>query len=235
MLYSRYAYAAELAQGRRVLEIGCGPGMGLDLIHRSAEFVVAADFDQRLLSRARMVYGTELEFVGVDVQALPFRDQSFDLVIFFEGSYYVPDMHKGFQEMARVLSDDGMMVFVNANPERPDFIPSPLSCHYHTAEEFRHDLTALGFDVTVEGAFPVQRNGITARLLSGARKWASRAGLVPGTLRGRALLKRLMYGPLIDVPLRINEGFSVSEPRVHLHGAGPFVDWKVIYVTARRI
>lgn len=235
MLFSRYAHAAERAAGRRVLEVGCGPGLGLGLLASRASFVVGGDYDLGLLRVARRTYGPRAPLVRLDAQALPFRAGSFDVVLFFEGSYYVPEMARAFDELARVLSADATLLFVNANPERVDFIRSPLSMHYHTAQEFRTALAERGFDVAVHGAFPISDAGTVARLASVGRRVAERLGLIPRTLAGRALLKRLLVRNMVQIPDQIPLDAPAPAHREEIREGHPASRWKVIYVTARRV
>lgn len=234
MLYSRYAYGAEVGAGGWLLEVGCGPGVGLGLLSASASMVVGADFDSILLRRAHETYGRRIPLVRLDVQRLPFADEAFDTVLFYEGSYYVPDTDRAFDEIMRVLTRGGRMVFVNANPERPDFIPSPLSVHYHTAAEFRAALEPRGFEVSVEGAFPVVDETSRSRFLLWMRKFARRLGFIPGTLAGRAFLKRILVGRLLPVPEEVGEGFGRPAPRARIAAGGSSGGFKVLYVTAAR-
>lgn len=234
MLQSRYAYGAQLAASGRVLEVGCGPGLGLGLLDASSSLAVGADYDSVLLGHARKTYRDRIPLVRLDVQYLPFADGSFDTVLFYEGSYYVPDMGRAFDEMTRVLTSGGQMVFVNANPERPDFIPSPLSFHYHSGEDFRDALEERCYSVQVEGAFPLQDGSRWGRLIIAVRKLAHRLGMIPGTLRARALLKRLLVGPLVPVPQELLPGEGGVAPLTPLEGPGPHRTFKVLYVTAQR-
>jgi SAM-dependent methyltransferase len=237
MMYTRYHLAAEYAAGRRVLELGCGAGQGLGLISRRATMVLGADYSHPLLVSGRRHFGPRVPFVQTTAETLPFRNGAFDLVLFFEASYYVPDMERGFAEIARVLAPGGTVLFVNANPERPDFIQSPYSVRYHTADEFRRALERLGFEVQVDGAFPVESSGERAalfpRALAVARMVFAALGLVPKTLRGRARLKRLLYGTLPTVPAELFPGFGQVRPRTPLP-AGRAREHKVLYVMGRK-
>lgn len=239
MMFTRYAVASQKGRGKRVLEIGCGSGQGLGMLNREAKSVVGGDFSFALLQQARSHYGTRFPLVRLSADALPFRPDSFDLIICFEASYYVPDMERALDEFAECLSADGIVMFVNANPERVDFIPSPHSVHYHSADEFRDALRRRGFDVTVTGAFTVsEENGSAAKkamssLLSFSRRTLEALHLVPRTLRGRARLKRLIYGNLPTVPAEITPGFSDIAERTPLR-PGPNRNFKVIYVEGAR-
>jgi SAM-dependent methyltransferase len=239
MLYTRYALAADAAEGRRVLELGCGAALGFGLMGRRARRLVGGDFSAALLAEARAHYHQRFPFVRLSAEELPFRSCSFDLVVFFEATYYVPRMERAFQEIARVLAPGGRALFANANPERPDFIRSPHSTHYHTADELRAALEGEGFQVTTSAAFPIvpQRRGaparVAARALAGLRRGLEAAGLVPRTLRGRARLKRLLYGRLPTTPAEVPEAFA---PAAALEPVPPGAvrQHKVIYVQGDR-
>ena len=239
MIYSRYRYAADVARGCRVLELGCGSGQGFGLVGQGATQLVGGDLSLPLLRAAQRHYGHRFSVALLSAEQLPFGEGVFDLVLFFEASYYVPDVQSVLHEITRVLAAGGLAVLVNANPERPDFIASPHSIHYHTADELRAALGALGFRVTVEGAFPVA--GRTARgparwvgaALSLARRTLHSLGLVPRTLRGRARLKRLVYGKLRRLPAELPRDFAAVATRVAV-SPGAVRDFKVIYVTARK-
>lgn len=239
MIYTRYRVASRLAAGRRVLEVGCGAGQGLGLVGSAAEAVIGGDYSLALLRSGRAHYGSRFPLVCLSAERLPFASATFDTVLCFEASYYVPDMALAFREIVRVLRGAGTVLFVNANPERPDFITSPHSTHYHTADECRSALSALGLKVQVEGAFPVDAtgSGTRSRALSVARSAARRVleglHLVPRTLRGRARLKRLIYGRLREVPAELAEGFGEEAARTPVT-PGPVTGFKVLYVTARK-
>jgi SAM-dependent methyltransferase len=240
MIYSRYQYAASRAAGKVVLEIACGSGQGLGLVSAVARRVVAGDINEILLARAQRHYGSRVPLARFSADALPFADTSFDLVLFFEASYYVPDMAVAFAEVGRVVRGDGAVVFVNANPERPDFVRSPHAVQYHAGDAFRAALEALGFAVTVEGVFAVvaQSRSPAARFMSHTisvvRRAAERLGLIPKTLAGRARLKRLIYRKLETVPPELPPAFASAAPRVVVP-PGPVRGFKVLYVTATRL
>lgn len=238
MMYTRYWVAAQLASGKRVLELGCGSGQGLGLVGKRASWLVAGDVSSSLLWCARSHYGSRVPLVQFSAEALPFASGVFDVVLLFEASYYIPRMADALREIVRVLAPAGTALLVNANPERPDFIRSPYSVHYYTADELRTALEPLGFVVTVEGAFPIGsaeggRSHVSLRLVSLTRRVLESLRLVPRTLRGRARLKRLLYGKLDELPGELPEEFAPVAPRMPL-GRGPVPNVKVIYVTARK-
>lgn len=240
MLYTRYAVAAELARGRRTLEIGCASGIGLGLLLRGAELVVGGDVHLPMLQTARAQYGTRVPLTALSATDLPFRDRSFDFVLFMEASYYVRDFNKALAEIGRVLGLDGVLLFVNANPERPDFIRSPHSEYYHSAREFRQLLENSGYEVETSGAFAIadiSNRGlfkrIADRVLPIARRVGESLNLIPTTLRSRARIKRLLFGKLRTIPRELPRDFAprgVLTPLKTVTADGH----KVIYIVARR-
>jgi len=239
MLATRYALAVKHARGGRVLELGCGAGTGLGLLARRASQVIGGDFSRVLLGKARAHYGRRVPLVRLSAEALPFRNSSLDLLVFFEASYYVPDMERAFDEATRVLAPRGTLLFANANPDRPDFIRSPHSTHYHNADQFRESLERRGLTVEVSAAFPLDRAESSTGAVIGQwwlqriRRLLEALHLVPRTLAGRARLKRLLTSRMLDVPPELWPDFAPAAEPVPVT-AGPVSDYKVIYVAARR-
>ncbi|MEK7765675.1 MAG: hypothetical protein AAB368_05500 [bacterium] len=64
-------------------------------------------------------------------------------------------------------------------------------------EQSQMALEAAGFAVEMRAGFPAdERRGWLGRLVALARRVAVALGLVPKTMKGKALLKRLFYGKL---------------------------------------
>ena len=240
MFYTRYAIAAELARGRRSLELGCASGTGLGLLLQTADFVAGGDIHFPMLRVGSQHYAGRVPFAQFSVTDIPFSDGSFGFIFFMEASYYVRDFKRALDEIDRVLDSDGVVLFVNANPQRPDFIRSPHSEHYHSAAEFRDLLKKRGYGVETFAAFELEVDGERAasktlirRLLPAARRVAEALHLVPRTLKGRARIKRLLFGKLRTMPRELPPDFARREPLARI-GSDPATRHKVIYVLGRK-
>ena len=66
----RYSLAAELAAGRRVLEVSCGAGVGLNLLAAAARTVTACDYAASVLPLAQQAAGVRVPLAAADAQAL---------------------------------------------------------------------------------------------------------------------------------------------------------------------
>jgi SAM-dependent methyltransferase len=240
MVYTRYAVAADLARGRRTLEIGCASGVGLGLLLHTAPVVIGGDIHLPMLRNARAHYEERVPLVQFSATALPFCDGSFDLVLFLEATYYVRDFSVAVDEIGRVLAPGGLVLFVNANPERPDFIQSPYSEHYHSIAEFRALLEPRGYEVQTCAAFPLNEKRkfgifghVVSHLIPLARRIAQALRLIPRTLRGRARIKRLIFGNLRAMPIELPRDFARAVELVPVDSAR-VSGHKVIYVLGQR-
>lgn len=214
-MYTRYHWAGGMVAGKRVLELGCGSGPGLGyFLAKGAIKVVGTDIEDRNLAHARQFYTgrQNLEFAVVDAQSIPYPDASFDVVMLFEAIYYVPDAKRFLAEARRVLAPGGVLLISTVNREWPQFNPSPFSHWYPTATELASALTAAGFAVTIKGGFPDQPAGLARRTVACIRRTAVRCHLIPNTMKGKELLKRLFYGKLQAIPHELSDGVHDLEP-----------------------
>ncbi len=99
--------------GLRILDVGCGDGVLTAALAQGGAVVTGVDADPRMLAAGRArAEGMSLavEFVEGDIQALPFPDATFDVVIAVTVLCFVPDAEWAVREMARVLKPGGRMV-----------------------------------------------------------------------------------------------------------------------------
>ena len=123
----RRAAARQAAQagGLRWLDVCCGTGeMALDLKRRAGAEVriFGADFSLPMLERARAKpAASEISFVCTQADALPFADESFDLLTIAFAARNLNTTRDAlvscFRELARVLKPGGW--FVNVETSQP--------------------------------------------------------------------------------------------------------------------
>ncbi len=143
----------------RVLEIGCGQGVGAHIIYESLspEQYVGIDLDPRMISRAKRRAGTlpNATFVEGDVSNLELPDGRFDLVMNFAILHHVPDWRKALGEVHRTLKVGGEFLFEDLpfeTWERGIGIPSKRIADHPYGQTFRKqefvdELVTLGFSV----------------------------------------------------------------------------------------
>ena len=107
-IYSNY----EIPEGARILELGCGTGsmwVGKDEEVRKCGKLILSDFSEGMIETARENLSSyeKIEYQVIDIQDIPYEDDSFDIVIANMMLYHVPDLKKGLSEVRRVLKEGG--------------------------------------------------------------------------------------------------------------------------------
>lgn len=101
----------------RVLEVGFGPGIAVELLAAQAPqgFIAGVDFSPAMISlarrrNARAINAGRVELGYGEVTALPFADASFDKALSIHTLYFWTDPVKALTELRRVLKPEGALV-----------------------------------------------------------------------------------------------------------------------------
>ena len=103
--------------GLRVLDVGCGQGVGVQLLLEQfgAAHVDGIDLDPQQMGRARKRlatrFGGRFTLNVGGVERLPFEDAKFDAVFDFGMLHHVPVWQQGVAEIRRVLKPGGRFFF----------------------------------------------------------------------------------------------------------------------------
>jgi len=100
--------------GQHVLEIGCGQGVGAEVIldRLGAEKVTAFDLDDSMVELARRrLHGRPVSLSVGDVCAIDQPSDAIDTVVDFGIIHHVPDWQESIAEIARVLRPGGLLLF----------------------------------------------------------------------------------------------------------------------------
>ncbi|MFC1525493.1 class I SAM-dependent methyltransferase [Candidatus Latescibacterota bacterium] len=235
-LYHRYHKGRLLAEGRRVLEVACGAGMGLGYLEETSSFIVGSDYTHGLLGVARGQYGSRVPLLRLDAQYLPFANRFFDVVLLYEAIYYIPRPELFVREAARVLAPGGVLLVATANREWEEFAPSPHSCQYLSAGQLDALLRESGFtEVIVEAAFRTGGKSLRQRVTGLIRRAVVSLNLMPSTLKARERYKRLFYGRLEPIPPEVSVSLSDYVPAEEVDPSFPVTNYKVVYCSGTRM
>ena len=135
--------AAAAPDGARVLEVGCGPGhLSIRLARQHGLDVTGLDLDPAMIERARANADRSEDgderwpsFLVGDVAALPFPDESFDLVVSTMSMHHWADPTAGMAEIDRVLRPGASALIWDFRPGFQPFhgdLPDPVE-HTHGA------------------------------------------------------------------------------------------------------
>ena len=138
---ARYALATRFAEGRRVLDLGCGTGYGTADLARVASAAVGVDLAPEAIAYADRHFPSA-QFLQCSANAVPFPPGSFDLVTAFEVIEHLPDWRSLLAEAHRVLEPNGLLIVSTPNKRyyaeaRAKSGPNPFHEHEFEFTEFR--------------------------------------------------------------------------------------------------
>jgi len=101
-----------------VLELGCGNGLLWKKNEKSIKKtlnITLSDFSEGMLESAKKNINNEnIKYEVIDIQNIPYEDESFDVIIARHMLYHVPDIDKALSEVKRVLKPNGKF-YVSTN------------------------------------------------------------------------------------------------------------------------
>ncbi len=234
-IYQRYFFAAQFCQGKDVLEVACGAGIGLGYLAKFAKRVVAGDIDKNILRYAQEHYQgrDNIELQLLDAHQLPFENGSFDVVLLYEAIYYLAQPKKFVEEAHRVLREDGTLITCTVNKDWSDFNTSPFSTKYFSASELFLLLNRRFSKVEIYGAFPTSANSIKDKIISSIKRTAVTLHLMPKTMKGKEFLKRIFFGQLLRLPAEIKEKMTEYSFPLPISPTSPNPCYKILFAVAR--
>lgn len=107
-IFSNY----RIDKGAKVLELGCGTGdmwKNRESLICSCSKIILSDFSEGMVATTKDNIGSydNIEYKVLDIQEIPYKDATFDIVIANMMLYHVPDIDKGLTEVRRVLKRGG--------------------------------------------------------------------------------------------------------------------------------
>jgi ubiquinone/menaquinone biosynthesis C-methylase UbiE len=141
-----------------ILEIGVGQGVVLkNILERGGTRIASLtgiDLSDRLIAMARDTV-PQAKIIKADAAALPFQDNSFDMVVMVDTFQYLLDFDRALEEVRRVLKRKGTMLVTAPNKKWILFKSyiqkrkniQPVEDHFFTYGEMKTLLLGHGFKI----------------------------------------------------------------------------------------
>jgi len=113
----------------KILDIGCGDGYYLHLLHNLEPKAVltGTDFDPKGLTKAKVNLGGKIKLVQADLmKRTVFTTGEFDKAVISEVAEHLPDDLKGLTEVKRILKPGGILCLTVPNANYP-FLWDPIN------------------------------------------------------------------------------------------------------------
>lgn len=232
-MLSRYGWARKFAKGKRVLEIACGTAQGMGCYVEVSQEVVGLDVSAPMLAIARRNFPREARFFESDGTLGCVTGRRFDLILLLEALYYFPSFERLLDDIRSLLNPEGILLLCSSNCSLDDFTPSPFSTRYYNVPEMTQLLMAKKFEVETYGSCAVSQKGLRGACIRFLKKYASRWGLIPRTMKGKKWLKRLVFGRLVPMPGRLDFDPGRYEQPTQIDKNRENTSFKVVYWAAK--
>lgn len=124
--------AGKVADGQRLLDVGCGFGGTIQQINagHSDMQLTGLNIDPRQLAAAEAqteaAHGNRIDWVEADACQIPFEDNTFDRVLAVECIFHFPSREDFLAEAARVLKPGGYLAVSDFVPTIALFAKTPI-------------------------------------------------------------------------------------------------------------
>ena len=111
--------ASNLSRNSMILDAGCGAGIVTRGLAKRGHIVIGTDYSYDMLEKATSVCNTDrdlrVKFSQVDVESLPFKDASFDMVVCLGVVTYLESEERALHELSRLLRPGGVLILSSLN------------------------------------------------------------------------------------------------------------------------
>ena len=104
-------------KGKKVLDAGCGSGIYSKILAKKGAKVFGLELSGEMLKLAKQHCSKEnINFKQGSIDKLPYKKNSFDIVVASLVIHYLAKPERAFKEFNRVLKKDGILVFSTNHP-----------------------------------------------------------------------------------------------------------------------
>lgn len=171
--YSRYIFASEFCQNKKVLNVASGCGYGSEVLLKTASEIFNVDIDGELVAYGNNKYGNcKNHFLKMDAQNLQFPEEFFDSIVSFETFEHLPDYKKFITECRRVLKSNGSIVLSMPNKIiSSPWLEKPVNRFHFKEWEYNELISELRNTFDIHGVFG--QHFITPIIVSSNTEWSS--------------------------------------------------------------
>ena len=113
--FSKSLQILDLNQDSRLLDVGCGTGIFLEILEKkfpATEFN-GIDPNQAMLAKASEKLSSKVHLEIGNAESLPYNSQSFDWVVLSNCLGHINNQEAALSEACRVLADDGKIIITD--------------------------------------------------------------------------------------------------------------------------
>ncbi len=121
IIFNRYNFASKYIQNKDVLEIGCGSGVGSNIIIKKSKSYLGIDSNnENIIESQKNNPNMSKSFLNCNAYDLESLNLKFDVVLCLATIYYL-DINKFLTILKNVIKQNGILIFDMSNYNIPNF------------------------------------------------------------------------------------------------------------------
>jgi ubiquinone/menaquinone biosynthesis C-methylase UbiE len=146
--YSNALEFIKISAGMRLLDIGCGPGYGInEILNMNANiYIDGIDISELMCRSARKnIDNSRVRIISGDFISTTFEDEYYDKVLLLNIIYFWKDIKLNLNKVYRILKNQGEIVIGMSSPELLSSLLKKWKIYFnlHTLEEVENELRRL--------------------------------------------------------------------------------------------
>ena len=102
------------AKGKFAIDIGCGPGLVLEEMHRFYDYCVGIDISPGILreakNRLKAKEKLNIDVLCADVEHMPFKNSVFDATTMYSVLHHLPNINGSLEEINRIMTSKSSLI-----------------------------------------------------------------------------------------------------------------------------
>ena len=154
-----YHFAGEFGKDKKIMDYGCGPGYGSEILSKYAKKVIGVDIRTKAIDYARRTYQqSNLTFQVISPsKPLPFKEKYFDVIISSHVIEHIPDVNTYLCELKRILKINGKLIISTPN-RKFRLLPfqkpyNPYHIREYTPKSLKKELKNNFHTVEIKGVY----------------------------------------------------------------------------------
>ena len=206
----------------RVLELGCGNGKlwlkNEGKIEKDLN-IILSDFSKSMIKSAKnnlKKINIDFEYKEINAEKIPYKDETFDVIIAEHMIYFVSNIEKALEEIKRVLKPNGRL-YITTNSKNTMYELNELSEKFAPNSGLSNNGLSERFNLE-EGEKLLKKyfNNVNLKVLEGKIILSESEPLVSykaSTIQGKSILiekKRIEFKEFLDNYIKENKQISIT-------------------------
>ena len=161
IIKNRYYFTKKFIKNKKILEIGCGFGIGFKYLKKNCRSYSGIDLNKNHISSAKKNnYSNQSKFRNLNFSQLHLLNKKFDAIICLATVYYL-DFNYFLKVCKKHLNKNGIVIFDTSNKNILGFDGSwDKQTKYYQVPELNDLLHKNGFSTKIFGSFPTKKSNI---------------------------------------------------------------------------